>query len=100
MARKESLSNIDKKFNLNIISISDLIKYRRKNERLVQEISSVPFPTEFGNFNLKLFEDKVNGDHHVAILKGKISIIFWPPPPVAAGRAPGAPGSVLRVSCG
>ena len=38
MARKDSLSNIAEKFNLKIISISDLIKYRRKNERLVQEI--------------------------------------------------------------
>ena len=74
MARKESLFNIAQKFNLKIISISDLIKYRKKTERLVQEISSVPFPTEFGNFTLKLFEDKVNGDHHVAIVKGEISI--------------------------
>jgi len=73
MARKDSLSNIAEKFNLKIISISDLIKYRRKNERLVQEISSVPFPTEFGDFTLKLFEDKVNGDHHVAIVKGDIN---------------------------
>ena len=74
MARKESLFNIAQKFNFKIISISDLIKYRKKTERLVQEISSVPFPTEFGNFTLKLFEDKVNGDHHVAIVKGEISI--------------------------
>ena len=73
MARKESLFNIAQKFNLKIISISDLIKYRKKTERLVQEISSVPFPTEFGDFTLKLFEDKVNGDHHVAIVKGEIS---------------------------
>ena len=41
MARKESLFNIAEKFNLKIISISDLIKYRKKTERLVQEISSV-----------------------------------------------------------
>jgi len=73
MARKDSLSNIAEKFDLKIISISDLIKYRRKNERLVQEISSVPFPTEFGDFTLKLFEDKVNGDHHVAIVRGDIN---------------------------
>ena len=73
MARQDSLFNIAEKFNLKIISISDLIKYRKKTERLVQEISSVPFPTEFGDFTLKLFEDKVNGDHHVAIVKGEIS---------------------------
>jgi len=72
MARKNTLMNIAKKFNMNIVSISDLIEYRRKNERLVTEISSVPFPTEFGNFTLKLFEDRINGDHHVAIQKGEI----------------------------
>ena len=57
---------------MNIASISDLIEYTRKNERLITEISSVPFPTEFGEFTLKLFEDRINGDHHVAIQKGEI----------------------------
>ena len=72
MARKNTLMNIAEKFNMNIVSISDLIEYRRKNERLVTEISSVPFPTDFGEFTLKLFEDRINGDHHVAIQKGEI----------------------------
>ena len=72
MARKNTLMNIAEKFNMKIVSISDLIEYRRKNERLVTEISSVPFPTEFGDFTLKLFEDRINGDHHVAIQKGEI----------------------------
>jgi len=58
---------------MKIISISDLIEYRRKNDKLVEEISNVPFPTKIGKFNLKLYEDKINGDHHVAIIKGKIN---------------------------
>ena len=73
MARKDSLSKISKKFDMKIISISDLIKYRRRNDMLVEEISSVPFPTNMGDFTLKLFEDKINNDHHVAIVKGNIS---------------------------
>ena len=73
MARKDSLSKIAKKFDMKIISISDLIKYRRRNDMLVEEISSVPFPTNMGDFTLKLFEDKINNDHHVAIVKGNIS---------------------------
>ena len=72
MARKESLSRIASKFDMKIISISDLIEYRRRNDILVEEISSVPFPTINGEFTLKLFEDKVNNDHHVAIVKGDI----------------------------
>jgi len=73
MARKDSLSKISKKFGMKIISISDLIQYRRQHDNLVEEISKVPFPTQFGNFTLKLYEDKINRDHHVAIVKGKIS---------------------------
>ena len=73
MARVPQLEKIAKKFNLSLISISDLIKYRRENDKIVEEISRVPFPTEFGDFELRLFEDKIHNDHHVAIVKGKIS---------------------------
>jgi len=72
MARRDSLEKISKKFDLKIISISDLIEYRRKYDKLVEEISSVPFPTHLGEFELKLFEDKINHDHHVAVVKGNI----------------------------
>ena len=72
MARRDSLEKISKKFGLKIISISDLIEYRRKYDKLVEEISSVPFPTHLGEFELKLFEDKINNDHHVAVVKGDI----------------------------
>ena len=58
---------------MKIISISDLIEYRRNHDKLVEEISSVPFPTSTGDFTLKLFEDKINKDHHVAIIKGNIN---------------------------
>ena len=73
MARTPQLEKIAEKFNLSLISISDLIKYRRENDKIVEEISRVPFPTEFGEFELRLFEDKIHNDHHVAIVKGDIS---------------------------
>ena len=72
MARMPQLEKISKKFNLTLITISDLIQYRRENDKIVELISSVPFPTDYGNFDLKLFEDKINKDHHVAIVKGNI----------------------------
>ena len=74
MARYDSLLKISEEHNIKIISIADLITYRKKYDKLVEKITSVPFPTSFGNFELKLFEDKVNGDHHVAIIKGDIDI--------------------------
>ena len=73
MARTPQLEKIADKINLSLISISDLIKYRRENDKIVEEISRVPFPTEFGEFELRLFEDKIHNDHHVAIVKGDIS---------------------------
>ena len=72
MARKGSLLKIAQKHRMKIISIADLIAYRKKYDKLVEQISTVPFPTSFGDFELRLFEDKVNGDHHVAIIKGDI----------------------------
>ena len=72
MARMPQLIKIADKFNLTLISISDLIQYRRENDKIVEEISRVPFPTRYGNFELRLFEDKIHNDHHVAIIKGNI----------------------------
>ncbi|MDB4859730.1 bifunctional 3,4-dihydroxy-2-butanone-4-phosphate synthase/GTP cyclohydrolase II [Candidatus Marinimicrobia bacterium] len=73
MARSESLTKISKKHNIKIISIADLIAYRKKFDKLIEQITTVPFPTDFGEFKLKLFEDKINRDHHVAVIKGNIS---------------------------
>tara|TARA_B100000131_G_scaffold128250_1_gene125173 strand:+ start:1752 stop:2963 length:1212 start_codon:yes stop_codon:yes gene_type:complete len=72
MARRESLLKISKEHNIKIISIADLIAYRKKFDKLIEQISTVPFPTDFGDFELRLFEDKINGDHHVAVIKGEI----------------------------
>jgi 3,4-dihydroxy 2-butanone 4-phosphate synthase/GTP cyclohydrolase II len=70
MARGEKLAEIAKKYNLSIISVQDLISYKVKREKLVEELSDIKLPTAYGDFSLKLFEDKVNGDHHLAIMKG------------------------------
>ena len=72
MARTPQLKEIAEKFDLSLITISELIEYRRENDKIVELISSVPFPTDYGVFNLHLFEDKINHDHHIALVKGKI----------------------------
>jgi len=73
MARRSKLEKISEKYNLPLITIADLIEYRRKHEKLIEELSNIPLPNKFGNFTLRLFEDKVHGDHHVALVKGNIS---------------------------
>ena len=72
MARMPALRKLSKKFNLKIISIEDLIKYRQKKERLVDRILETNLPTKYGDFCLILYEDKVNHDHHIALTLGDI----------------------------
>jgi 3,4-dihydroxy 2-butanone 4-phosphate synthase/GTP cyclohydrolase II len=56
-----------------MITIAELIEYRRKHEKLVEELSNIPLPNKFGEFSLRLFEDKIHGDHHIALVKGDIA---------------------------
>ena len=72
MARGKRLEEISKQYGLTLISIADLIKYRRFREKLVEEITNVSLPNKFGDFSLRLFEDTIHGDHHVALVKGDI----------------------------
>ena len=73
MARRPKLEKISEEYDLPLITIADLIEFRRKHEKLVEELSNIPLPNKFGNFRLRLFEDKVHGDHHVALVKGEFS---------------------------
>jgi 3,4-dihydroxy 2-butanone 4-phosphate synthase/GTP cyclohydrolase II len=71
MARLPELIQIAKKFNLNIVSIEDLIKYRITNESLIDRIVNVKMPTKYGDFELIAFQEKNTGMEHLALVKGK-----------------------------
>lgn len=74
MARLPQLIEFAKTHNLKIISIADLIKYRRRNEKLINKITVVKLPTKFGNFNLHLYENLLDeNDNPLAIVKGEIN---------------------------
>jgi 3,4-dihydroxy 2-butanone 4-phosphate synthase/GTP cyclohydrolase II len=70
MARLPELMEIAKRFDMKIISIEDLIKYRLTNESLVEKVIDVKMPTEDGNFDMHLFEETNTGKEHLAIVKG------------------------------
>jgi 3,4-dihydroxy 2-butanone 4-phosphate synthase/GTP cyclohydrolase II len=72
MARLPALRRIAKRFRLKIISIQDLITYRQKKERLVERVLEVNLPTKYGEFCLLLYEDKISGDHHIALVLGDV----------------------------
>lgn len=73
MMRTTELLKFAKEHNLKITSISDLIKYRRKHERLVEKVTESDMPTKYGNFRAHGYIDTITGDHHIALVKGDIS---------------------------
>ena len=74
MARRPQLEVFAKEHGLKIGSIADLIRYRIENEQSVEEISRQIVPTEFGEFELVCFEDHVNRNLHLALVRGDLSV--------------------------
>ncbi len=72
MARTPQLIEYAKKFDIKIITIADLIAYRRKNEKLVTKVSEANLPTIYGDFKVIVFVNEIKGEHHVALVKGDI----------------------------
>lgn len=73
MARLPELMELAKIHNLKIISIKDLIDYRKKKEDLISSVECVPFPSSFGEFNMYVFKSDVLNQEHVAIVKGDLN---------------------------
>jgi 3,4-dihydroxy 2-butanone 4-phosphate synthase/GTP cyclohydrolase II len=72
MSRTPELIEFAKIHNLKIITIKDLIAYRKKTEKLVERIVKINMPTRYGEFEMYGFIDKLNGEHHVALVAGDI----------------------------
>src|SRR5271155_3046324 len=73
MARLPQLLKFAKKHKLKICTIEDLIHFRRTREKLVEQIEVVKLPTNYGEFDLHLYRSKVDGQHHLALVRGEIS---------------------------
>src|SRR6188508_455071 len=73
MARLPELMEFRKKHGLRICTIQSLIAHRRLKEKLVEAEQVVKLPTEYGDFDLHLYRSKLDGAHHLALVKGKIS---------------------------
>ena len=71
MARVPELFDFARKHNLKIATIRDLIEYRRKKEKLVELIVKTKLPTTFGEFELYLYEDKIDKRKHIALVMGR-----------------------------
>ena len=74
IARLPYIREFADRHDLHIISIRDLIAFRRVREKLVQCVATINFPTKFGNFVLKLYESEIDDHHHLAIVKGEVNM--------------------------
>ena len=72
MARLPRLVEIANEHDLKIITIKDLIEYRRRSEKLVKRVVTTTIPSRHGEFESHLYEDQLTGDHHVALVKGNV----------------------------
>lgn len=71
MARIPELRKIADKFGLKLVSIAHLIEYRIKKESLIEPITNVNMPTEYGNFQLKAYRQTNTNEIHLALIKGE-----------------------------
>lgn len=72
MARFSELCELADKHNLKMISIEDLVQYRKNTENLISTVESIPFPTKFGDFQMFIFRSDLLKQEHVAIVKGDL----------------------------
>lgn len=72
MARTPELIEFANNHDLKIITIADLIEYRKRTEIIIERVVETKMPTKYGDFKMYGFVNKINGEHHVALVKGNI----------------------------
>jgi 3,4-dihydroxy 2-butanone 4-phosphate synthase/GTP cyclohydrolase II len=72
MARGERLKKLSDEYNLPIVSVEELIRYRVSKEKMVERVTSVKFPTHHGTFTLHLYRSSVDDHHHLVLEKGDV----------------------------
>ena len=82
MARLPELVKFAKRHRLKICTIADLIQFRRTREKLVERVEVVKMPTDYGDFDLYLYQSKLDSKHHLALVCGEVA---------------GKPGVLVRV---
>lgn len=72
MARLPDLIEFGKQHDLKLVTIKDLIEYRMKRESLVHRVSEARLPTEYGDFNAVVYQNEIDHEVHIALVKGEI----------------------------
>lgn len=72
MMRTEELKKLASEHDIKFTSIKALQKYRKEHDKLVECVAITKLPTKYGNFNAHCYINKLNGEHHIALVKGDI----------------------------
>jgi 3,4-dihydroxy 2-butanone 4-phosphate synthase/GTP cyclohydrolase II len=72
MARMPHLESFAEKHDLKMITVQDLIAHRRRTEHLVHMVAEAKLPSEFGDFVLKVYRNRIDGQEHVALVRGQV----------------------------
>ncbi len=72
MMRTQELLALAKQWNLSIITIKELEDYRKRHDKLVEQVAAADMPTKYGEFKAYGYINKLNGEHHVALVKGSV----------------------------
>ncbi|MBU6399287.1 MAG: bifunctional 3,4-dihydroxy-2-butanone-4-phosphate synthase/GTP cyclohydrolase II [Verrucomicrobia bacterium] len=73
MARLSELTRFARRHRLRICTIEALIHYRRVREKLIEPIEVVKLPTDYGEFDLHLYRSRLDGQHHLALVRGQVA---------------------------
>ncbi len=72
MARMKDLQEIAKNFDLKMVSVKQILKYRMIHERFINKVTTIQFPTAHGDFRLHLFKSDIDSKDHIAVVKGDV----------------------------
>ena len=73
MSSEKELFELAKEKNLKIGNIQDLIEYRKKHEKIIERVTEAEMPTKYGEFRIYGYINKLNNEHHVALVMGDVS---------------------------
>ena len=72
MMRTSELTQMAEKWRIPFLTIKDLQDYRKRHEKLVEQVTKTDMPTRYGHFTAYGYINKLNGEHHVALVKGEV----------------------------
>ncbi|HPZ43439.1 MAG TPA: bifunctional 3,4-dihydroxy-2-butanone-4-phosphate synthase/GTP cyclohydrolase II [Bacillota bacterium] len=100
MARVPELMEFVRTHNLKIITIADLIQYRRRTERLIRRVDSAKLPTRYGEFTAVAYESLLDGKGHIALVMGDLASVEAPLVRVHSECLTGDVFNSVRCDCG